>query len=182
MQTKVICVSMAALLISACAPNSPSTEGQRARVADGARVALKNNEGKEVGTLTVSAHSSGGVQITGRLMDLPPGVHGMHIHEAGQCDPPDFKSAGGHFNPSAKQHGELNPQGAHEGDLGNVRIDVNGTAQLSLLADRVTLADASNSLLKPGGTSIVIHAGIDDLKTDPSGGSGDRIACGVVTR
>jgi superoxide dismutase, Cu-Zn family len=180
--TKAIGACILAFLFSACAPNSPTKEGQRARVADGAKVELKNREGKQVGTLTISVHSSGGVQINGRLMDLPPGVHGMHIHEMGKCEPPDFKSAGAHFNPSGKQHGELNPQGAHEGDLGNVRIESNGTAQLSMLADRVTLADAPNSLLKPGGTSIVIHADIDDLKTDPSGGSGDRIACGVVTR
>ena len=182
MQTKMIGVSTFALLLVACAPNSVSTEGQRARVADGAKVELQNREGKKVGTLTVSAHSSGGVQINGRLTDLPPGVHGLHIHQTGECKGPDFESAGAHLNPFSKQHGELNPEGPHAGDLGNVRIDANGTAQLSLLADRVTLTDAPNSLLKPGGTSILIHAGLDDLKTDPTGGSGERIACGVITR
>ncbi|HYI93710.1 MAG TPA: superoxide dismutase family protein [Bryobacteraceae bacterium] len=182
MQTKIIGVSTTALLLVACAPNSASTEGQRARVADGAKVELKDKEGKKVGTLTVSAHSSGGVQINGPLTDLPPGVHGLHIHEKGECDGPSFESAGAHFNPTVKQHGELNPEGPHAGDLGNVRIDTNGMAQLSLLAERVTLNDSPNSLLKPGGTSILVHAGPDDLKTDPSGGSGERIACGVVTR
>ena len=182
MRNKAIGVGVFTLLLSACVPNSSSTEGQRSRIADGARVELKNNEGSTVGTLTVSAHSSGGVQITGRLTDLPPGVHGMHIHEVGKCDPPTFASAGGHFNPSGKQHGELNPQGAHAGDLGNVRIDANGSAQLALLAERVTLTEGQSSLLKEGGTSLVIHSGIDDLKTDPSGGSGDRLACGVITR
>jgi Cu-Zn family superoxide dismutase len=182
MQNKAMGVTILALLLSACAPNSPSTEGQRARVADGARVELKNANGKTVGILTVAAHSSGGVQINGRLNDLPPGVHAVHIHETGKCEPPDFESAGAHFNPSGKQHGELNPHGPHDGDLNNIRIETNGTAQLALLADRVTLNDAPNSLLKPGGTSMVIHASLDDLKTDPSGASGDRIACGVITR
>src|SRR5688572_22067295 len=94
MQTKMIGVSTIALLLVACAPNSVSTEGQRARIADGAKVELRNREGKKVGTLTVSVHSSGGVQINGPLTDLPPGVHGLHIHETGQCKGPDFESAG----------------------------------------------------------------------------------------
>lgn len=175
-------VSLIALCTWSCTPNSSSIEGQRARTADGARVELKDSQGKVVGTLTVSAHSSGGVQFDGRLSDLPPGVHGMHIHETGQCDGPDFKSAGAHFNPAGKQHGEMNPEGPHAGDLGNLRVESNGTADVSILADRVSLADDASSLLKPGGTSLVIHATLDDLKTDPSGGSGDRIACGVITR
>jgi superoxide dismutase, Cu-Zn family len=182
MRNTAVGTGVLALLLAACTPNSPTVEGQRSRVSDGARVEVKNNEGETVGKLTISAHSSGGVQITGRLTDLPPGVHGMHIHEVGKCELPDFKSAGGHFNPSGKQHGEMNPQGAHEGDLGNVRIEASGATELALLAERVTLTDGPNSLLKPGGTSLVIHAGIDDLKTDPSGNSGDRIACGVITR
>lgn len=182
MQNTAISVTIFALLMAACAPNSPSVEGQRSRVADGARIELKNSEGKTVGQLTVAAHSSGGVQITGRLSGLAPGLHGMHIHEVGKCDAPSFQSAGGHFNPSGKQHGELNPNGQHEGDLGNLRIEDDGKAEVSLLADRVTLADEPTSLLKPGGTSFVLHAMLDDLKTDPSGGSGDRIACGVITR
>jgi Cu-Zn family superoxide dismutase len=175
-------VSSLALVLSGCAPNSPSVEGQRARVADGARVELRDAKGRKVGTLTVSIHSGGGVRFNGRLENLPGGSHGIHIHERGKCDPPDFASAGGHLNVTGKQHGEFNPQGSHEGDIGNVNIDPSGSAEVSLLADKVTLEAGPNSLLKPGGTSLVIHARPDDLKTDPSGDSGDRIACGIITR
>ena len=183
MVKKVLFVGSLALLFSACAPNSPSTEAQRARVADGARVELRDTNRRTVGTLTVSLQSGGGVRFNGRLSDLPPGGHAIHIHENGKCDPPDFASAGAHLNLSGKQHGEHNPQGRHEGDMGNIRIDAGGNAEVSLLAEQVSLEPgAPNSLLKPGGTSLVIHAGPDDMKTDPSGNSGARIACGVITR
>jgi Cu-Zn family superoxide dismutase len=143
---------------------------------------MRDAHGKTVGTLTVAPHSNGGVRFTGRLSDLPSGVHGFHIHEYGKCDPPDFKSAGAHFNTSGKQHGEFNPQGKHEGDMGNVRVDAGGSAEVSLMNERVTLGAGPNSLLKPGGTSLVLHADADDQKTDPSGNSGDRIACGIIVR
>jgi Cu-Zn family superoxide dismutase len=175
-------VSVIALLSFACTPNSPSVDAQRARLEDGARVELRDAHGKTVGKLTVAPHSNGGVRFTGRLTDLPPGVHGIHIHEFGKCDPPDFKSAGAHFNPSGKQHGEFNPQGKHAGDMGNVRVDASGSAEISLMNERVTLESQPNSLLKPGGTSLVLHANADDQMTDPSGNSGDRIACGIIVK
>lgn len=175
-----ICASV--ILLSSCAPNSPSTEAQRARVADGARVGLQNAEGKIIGNLTVAMDGSGGVRFTGQVTDLSPGTHGIHIHDTGKCDAPDFKSAGPHFNPSGKQHGIENVQGPHEGDLENINIFSDGSANLSFLARAVTLGPGPTSLLKPGGTSLVIHAAADDLTTDPSGNSGDRIACGVITR
>lgn len=164
-----------------CAPNSPSAESQRARTADGAKIQLANREGDSVGTLTL-AMESGGVRFTGRLHDLPSGRHGIHIHETGKCDPPDFKSAGAHFNPTARQHGKNNPQGRHAGDLDNIDVDQSGFVDVSFLAKDVTLEAGASSLIKPGGTSLVIHAAPDDHQTDPSGNSGDRIACGVITR
>lgn len=183
MDKNALFVCSFALLLAACAPNSPSAEGQRARVADGARVELRDSNNKTVGTLTVSMQSGGGVRFNGRVSDLPPGVHGIHIHENGKCEGPSFDSAGAHLNLSGKQHGEHNPEGRHEGDMGNLRIDAGGRAEVSLLAENVSLdAGAGNSLLKPGGTSLMIHAAPDDLKSDPSGNSGARIACGVITR
>lgn len=178
----VFFIAVGVLTLSSCAPNSTSGDGQRARLADGTRVELRNSEGKPVGVLTVSMNSGGGVQFTGNLTDLPPGPHGVHIHENGKCDPPDFASAGGHFNPLGKQHGEQNPNGPHAGDISNLNIKANGMANVTFVADHVTLLEAPNSLLKRGGTSVVIHAAPDDFKTDPSGNSGARIACGVITR
>jgi superoxide dismutase, Cu-Zn family len=172
---------IASLVTTACVPNSPSTEAQRARTADGAKIQLTDREGESVGTLTLAMESAG-VRFTGRLHDLPAGQHGVHIHEMGKCDPPDFQSAGGHFNPTARQHGKNNPQGQHAGDLDNIDVDQSGFADVSFVASGVTLQPSATSLLKPGGTSLVIHAHRDDLQTDPSGNSGDRIACGVITR
>ena len=100
-----------------------------------------------------------------------------------KCDPPDFKSAGGHFNPTGKQHGFDNPQGHHAGDMMNFTVKENGTAKATVKDDDVVLGTGSeaNSLLANGGTSIMIHAKADDYKTDPAGNSGDRIACGAIT-
>jgi len=184
MHKNALSVSTLVLLLSACAPNSPSVESQRARVADGAKVELKDAKGHSMGTLTVSPHSDGGVRLSGRLTDVPAGVHAIHIHEYGKCEGPDFKSAGAHLNVSGKHHGPFNPNGPHphEGDIGNVRVDPSGMNEVSLLAPNVTLEDGPASLLKPGGSSLVLHAGPDDLKTDPSGNSGERIACGIITR
>ena len=182
MRGSVIAIVVGVLTLSSCAPNSPSTEGQRARMADGARVELRDSQGKPVGTLTVAMNSGGGAQFTGRLSDLPPGPHGIHIHENGKCEGPDFASAGGHLNPSGKQHGQQNPNGPHDGDIGNLSVKVNGMTDVAFIAEKATLTEGPSSLLKPGGTSLVIHADPDDMQTDPSGKSGARIACGVITR
>jgi Cu-Zn family superoxide dismutase len=104
---------------------------------------------------------------------LAPGVHGIHLHSVGRCDGPDFKSAGGHWNPAGRQHGRDNPQGAHLGDLPNLAAGSDGRANASFTVEG-DMADAD-------GTSLVIHAKPDDNKTDPSGNSGDRIACAVLT-
>jgi len=134
-------------------------------------------------------YSGGGVQFTGHLIDLPPGPHGIHIHENGKCDPPEFESAGAHLNPSGKHHGggpespnNQSPNEQHEGDIGNLTVKVNGMADVAFIAKNVTLTAGPASLLKNGGTSLVLHADPDDMKTDPSGNSGARIACGVITR
>ena len=110
---------------------------------------------------------------------IAAGQHGWHLHAVGKCDPADFATAGGHFNPDTKQHGTQNPQGPHAGDLGNLTAGADGTAKADVVA-KVTLAPGATSLLKTDGTAIVIHANPDDDKTDPSGNSGARIACGVV--
>ncbi|WP_211103839.1 superoxide dismutase family protein [Skermanella pratensis] len=126
-----------------------------------------------------------GVLIQARInagSGLAPGMHGFHIHQNGTCEPPDFQSAGGHFNPTNHGHGFLSPRGIHAGDLPNIWVASDGAAQADIVTDAVTLRDGSNSLVKPGGTSVLVHSTADDYTTDPAGSSGDRVACGVITQ
>ena len=144
-------------------------------------VELKDAQGKSVGTVAL-APKGAGVRLQLKLHDLTPGPHGIHFHQNPKCDAPDFKSAGPHFNPEAKKHGLDSPDGHHAGDMLNLTVDANGKANGTLDDNDVTLGDGPHSLFSNGGTAIVIHAKADDMKTDPSGNSGDRIACGVITK
>jgi len=145
-------------------------------------VMLKNASGSDIGTATILSKGSG-VEVKLNVKDLPPGVHAVHFHQNAKCDPPDFKSAGGHFNPTGKHHGFDNPEGHHAGDMRNFTVKPNGTAKATVEDTDVVLGTGSesNSLFANGGTAIVIHAKADDYKTDPAGNSGDRVACGVIT-
>ena len=146
-----------------------------------AKASLVNGKGDSVGTAQLK-ETAKGVSLTLAVTNLPAGVHGFHIHAVGKCEPPDFKSAGGHFNPEAKKHGWDNPEGHHLGDLQNQTVDAQGKGKTKVQVPGVTLREGSNSLFQPGGTALVIHADPDDMKTDPAGNAGARIACGVITK
>jgi Cu-Zn family superoxide dismutase len=142
---------------------------------------LINQKGEKVGKAELIQTNSG-VLIKLDVKGLPPNAElALHIHELGKCDPPDFMSAKGHFNPFNKKHGLLNPEGPHAGDMPNVFADTNGNLRVHVLNTFVTLErEKPNSLFKEGGTSIMIHQHPDDHKTDPAGHAGPRIACGVI--
>lgn len=153
-------------------------EGERAggTLVDGA--------GRAIGRVQLEQLASGvRLDVTFQGVDVvKPGEHGIHLHAVGKCDGPDFTTAGGHFNPNQKQHGLENPAGPHAGDLPNLTVDANQQGFLSGTAAGAALSGRNAaSLRRPGGTALVIHATADDLRTDPSGNSGARIACGVVT-
>jgi Cu-Zn family superoxide dismutase len=144
-------------------------------------VSLQNGQGKAVGTATLS-QTAGGVSIKLNVHDLTPGDHGMHVHQTAKCEGPDFKSAGGHFNPDGKHHGLQSPEGPHAGDIPSITVDVKGKSKATVVAPNVTLTDGPHSVFTGGGTALVIHAKPDDGKTDPTGNSGDRVACGTITK
>jgi len=145
-------------------------------------VHIKTSEGQDAGTATFKQLKDGKLSIKLNLKNLPFGQHAVHIHEHAVCDAPDFKGAGGHFNPAGKAHGTMNPMGHHNGDLPqNVSVDENHVGEASFKVNDLSLdPSASDSILANGGTAIVIHEHADDMKTDPTGNAGNRIACGVI--
>ena len=144
-------------------------------------VEMRNGQGESIGTAKISPAGKG-VRIMLDLKNLPPGQHAIHIHQMAKCEGPAFESAGPHFNPAGKQHGLRNAMWPHAGDMNNFVVRANGTARVTITDPRVNLGSNSYSLFTDSGTALVIHAKADDMKTDPSGNSGDRIACGVISK
>lgn len=140
---------------------------------------VRDASGRELGALTLT-DTTGGIAVSGRLSGLPPGEHGMHFHMSGRCDPPTFESAGEHWNPSIRQHGTENPEGPHLGDMPNVSVGTDSTAVVQAVTPGGSLRGA-NMLLDTDGAAVIIHATRDDYRTDPSGSSGARLACGMIS-
>lgn len=151
--------------------------------AQTAHADIVNAQGVTVGHAKFAPVSSG-VKVSVTVSQLSPGEHGIHIHNVGKCEGPAFTTAGGHFNPTGAHHGIHNAMDPHPhlGDLPNLVISEKGTGKLTFIAVGATISAGPNSLFHDGGTSLVIHAKPDDLTNDPSGNSGDRIACGVIVQ
>jgi len=152
-----------------------------AKGPESANAELRDAQGKPVGTARLRQVKAG-VRISLRVTGLPAGTHAFHIHTVGKCEAPDFKSAGGHFNPEKKKHGLKNPEGPHAGDMPNITVAANGGGRAQVVNTRISLGEGANSVFHEGGTAIVIHEKADDDMTDPSGNAGNRIACGVIEK
>ena len=154
--------------------------GQPKAVDPAGNATIINSKGETVGSATLTQGPQS-VTIAVEVSRLPPGKHGIHIHAVGKCDPPDFQTAGGHFNPFGKKHGLKNPEGSHAGDLPNLEVGPDGKGKIEATVGGLTLGKEGLAvLLDSNGTAVVIHAGPDDETTDPAGNSGARIACGVI--
>lgn len=145
------------------------------------RVPLLDSHGADAGFVTFKTVKKG-VKMHIELKNLAFGEHAVHIHQHAVCDAPDFKGAGGHFNPAGMKHGWENPAGHHNGDLPkNVMVDENHMGSATFVLNGISLdPSAPNSVFADGGTAVVVHEHADDMKTDPTGNAGNRVACGVV--
>lgn len=164
----MVCVMLCLLLLPV---QSAAAQVGKARLID--------PEGKETGRAVLS-DTPAGVLVRLELTDFPSGTHAFHIHEIGKCDAPSFASAGGHFNPFNKDHGFIDPDGRHAGDLPNIHVPSSGSLTVEVLAAQTMLLTGETELMDANGSALVVHSGADDYRTDPAGAAGERIACGVI--
>ncbi|MCB1783854.1 MAG: superoxide dismutase family protein [Alphaproteobacteria bacterium] len=165
----------AAPAVEAAADHAPAAEAVPMAVAK-----IFNDKGEQIGSASFMQGTIG-VMADIKVEGLPPGAHGMHIHALGSCDHEDhFKSAGGHVNPDGKMHGYLNAEGPEKGDLPNIVVGENGSAQVELFLPQFNVSGEGTVLLDDDGSALMIHEAADDYVTQPIGGSGARIACGVI--
>lgn len=169
---------LAAVSLAACG-GQPRGPGGAKLAEPAAEASLVDSSGARVGVATFSG-TDGGAQLSISVTGLAPGRHGLHVHETGACTPPGFESAGGHFNPDGRKHGTLNPDGPHAGDLPNLVVEPDGSADTTLTVPGSLLLEGPGSMVGEQKRALVIHADPDDEKTDPSGNSGARLVCGVI--
>lgn len=173
-----IIAALAAALASGCSHSGGAGTPGPEPLASGT---FRNAAGEPIGVATIT-DTAGTLRLGVSVGSLSPGRHGLHFHAQGSCTPPNFASAGPHFNPGGRQHGRLSPEGPHLGDLPNLVVGANGSADTSFMVPSDLAAPGPGSLLQPGGIALVIHTDPDDELTDPSGNSGARVACAVIER
>jgi len=181
-----LCLILALVMVAAMAvlsggDSTGAASVSSARTLKAGRKAMATLDSKSGSTLTGKAtfdEKSGGVLVTIEVSGAKPGMHGVHLHETGDCSAPDAKSAGGHFNPDSSTHGAPNVDPHHAGDFGNISVGADGKGKLKLMVKGLTVAPGPHSVV---GRAVVVHADVDDLKSQPAGNSGARFACGVVT-
>ena len=173
MNNKMMVALVGALLLLSYTPYAMAQERARADI--------KNAQGNTVGTASLR-ETKDGLLIIVNAKGLPQGLHAVHIHSVGKCEGPAFTSAAGHFNPLGKKHGLKSPDGPHAGDLPDLYVNNDGLGRYEALLESMTLGPGQTSIFDSDGSAIVIHSTADDNMTDPAGNSGDRIACGVITK
>ncbi|MBV8688397.1 MAG: superoxide dismutase family protein [Alphaproteobacteria bacterium] len=172
-------VALAALLAACTATTAPEARPDGTGQAPGASAEIKEPSGRTVARARID-QAGDGLRVRIDAAGLAPGAYGAHLHAVGRCDPPAFASAGPHWNPSGRQHGKDNPQGMHLGDLPNLMVGTDRRGSLEYTVPAASLTGGGSALLDADGAAIVLHAQADDYRTDPSGNSGARIACGVL--
>lgn len=175
--SRLVAVALA-LSAAGCATRSEVPAGGASTIA---RAVLTNATG-EVQAYATFADAPGWLLLRVDAAGLRPGTYAVHVHTAGRCEAPGFESAGGHWNPTARQHGRQNPQGAHSGDLPNLLVSAEGSGTIRYAVPYASLGGVDAPLLDADGAAVIVHASPDDYRTDPTGNSGARIACGVIAR
>ena len=166
-----------AFALAGCATKAPEPIEPMAPMQSVATADVRDAMGRTRARATAT-DSGDSIRVRVEAVDMTPGAYGVHIHTTGRCDPPDFASAGGHWNPAGRDHGKDSPQGMHKGDLPNLLVGTDGRGSFEFTVPGVSVAGEPYRLLDADGASVVVHAGPDDYRTDPSGNSGARIACG----
>lgn len=165
-------LSATSVMFSACSGESTHNEKMSFPII--------NVQGVEIGKLEIISLEQGGVGVQVDVIDLTPGIHAMHFHEFGRCDAPDFKSAGGHYNPTGVAHGHID-NGPHAGDMMNVEVEADGRGEFEVQNTKVNLKTGDlPALMDSDGTALIIHAAADDYKSQPSGAAGPRVACAII--
>jgi superoxide dismutase, Cu-Zn family len=166
------------LTLAAAAGLALVAYGASGEKAKPAKAVLEARSGSTVtGWATFTEQEGGDVKVVVHVEKAPPGMHGLHVHEIGDCSDPEAKSAGGHFNPTKMDHAGPMDAKHHAGDLGNIEVRADGTGDLEVVSKMLGLTDGPNNAM---GRSVIFHEKADDLKTQPTGNAGGRLACGVI--